>query len=72
MTKSLLQKAEVVNLKKEMNNLAHEIFHLNSNLLTEKAHQPCDIIVKEQTEFSPYTNIFGVEWKKSLDKMKES
>ena len=39
-TESLLQKAEVVNLKKKLTVSAHEIFQLYANLLTEKAHQP--------------------------------
>ena len=55
---SLLLKAEVGNLKKKMTTAAQAVFQLYANLLTEEARQPWDIIVKEQTESSPYTDIY--------------
>ena len=58
---SLLLKAEVLNLKKQKTTVAQAVFQLYSNLLTKEACQPWDIIMKEQTELSPYTNIFRVE-----------
>ena len=58
-------KAEVGNLKKKMTTAAQAVFQLYANLLTEEARQPWDIIVKEQTESSPYTNIYGVKRRKS-------
>ncbi len=45
------------------------VFQLHANLLTEEVHQPWDVIVKEQTESSPYTNTFGIKWTKSPGKM---
>ena len=69
---SLLLKAEVGNLKKKLTISAQAVLQLYPNLLTEEEHQPWDIIVKEQTESSPYSNIFGVKWKKSPGKISES
>ena len=47
---------------------AQAVFQLYANLLTKEAHQPWDIIVKEQMESSPYTDIYGVEHRKSPGK----
>ena len=69
---SLLLKAEVGNLKKKMTTAAQAVFQLYANLLTEEARQPWDIIVKEQTESSPYTDIYGVERRKSPGKTTSS
>ena len=44
-----------------MTDLDHEIFHLYANLLMEEACQSWDVIAKEQTELSLYTNICGVD-----------
>ena len=44
---SLLLKAEVSNLKKKKTTAAQAVFQLYANLLTEEAHQPLDVIVKE-------------------------
>ena len=64
-------KAEVSNLKKQKTITAQAVFQLYANLLTKEARQPWVAIIKEQTELSPYTDIFGVEWPKSPDKMPE-
>jgi hypothetical protein len=69
---SLLLKAEVSNLKKKKTTAAQAVFQLYANLLTEEARQPWDVIVKEQTESSPYSDIFGVEWSKSPGKTPET
>eukprot|EP00804_Cyclotella_cryptica_P006016 CCRYP_000260-RA/>CCRYP_000260-RA protein AED:0.24 eAED:0.58 QI:0/0/0/1/1/1/3/0/279 len=55
-----------------MTDSALEVFQLYANLLTEEARQPWDLIVKEQTESSPFHNIFGVERKKSPGKTSKS
>ncbi len=65
---AVLLKAEVVNLKKKMTTAAQAVFQLYANLLAKEVHQPWDIIVKEQTESLPYTNIYGVECRKSPGK----
>ena len=65
-------KAEEVNLKEKMIKVAQAVFQLYANLLTEKARQPWDVIVKEQMESSSYSDIFGVKWKKSPGKMSKS
>ncbi len=65
-------KAEVSNIKKQKTTMVQAVFQLYGNLLTKEARQPWDVIVKEQTELSPYTNIFGVEWPKSPGKTPES
>ena len=70
--KSLLLKAEVGNLKKKMTTAAQAVFQLYANLLTKEARQPWDIIAKEQTELSPYTNIFRVKQRKSPGKKTKS
>eukprot|EP00804_Cyclotella_cryptica_P014846 CCRYP_015038-RA/>CCRYP_015038-RA protein AED:0.41 eAED:0.41 QI:0/-1/0/1/-1/1/1/0/76 len=46
-------------LRTKMTDLALEVFQLYANLLTEEARQPWDLIVKEQTESSPFHDIFG-------------
>ena len=69
---SLLLKAEVSNLKKQKTTAAQAVFQLYANLLTKEVHQPWDVIVKEQTESSPYSDIFGVEWSKSPGKTPET
>eukprot|EP00804_Cyclotella_cryptica_P024097 CCRYP_007319-RA/>CCRYP_007319-RA protein AED:0.32 eAED:0.32 QI:0/-1/0/1/-1/1/1/0/199 len=51
-----------------MTDLALDVFQLYANLLTEEAHQPWDLIVKEQAESTPFHDIFRVERKKSLGK----
>eukprot|EP00804_Cyclotella_cryptica_P021932 CCRYP_000875-RA/>CCRYP_000875-RA protein AED:0.45 eAED:0.45 QI:0/-1/0/1/-1/1/1/0/75 len=38
-----------------MTDSALEVFQLYANLLTEEARQPWDLIVKEQTESTPFT-----------------
>ncbi len=65
---SLLLKAEVSNLKKKKTTAAQAVFQLYANLLTKEAHQPWDIIVKEQTESLSYTDIYGVKRRKSPGK----
>eukprot|EP00804_Cyclotella_cryptica_P019427 CCRYP_006602-RA/>CCRYP_006602-RA protein AED:0.28 eAED:0.63 QI:0/0/0/1/1/1/2/0/305 len=55
-----------------MTDSALEVFQLYANLLTEEARQPWDLIVKEQTESTPFHDIFGVERKKSPGKTSES
>ena len=67
-TESLLLKTEVGNLKKKMTTAAQAVLQLYANLLTEEARQPWDIIVKEQMESLPYTDIYGVERRKSPGK----
>ena len=69
---SLLLTAEAGNLKKNMTPSAQAVFQLYAILLTEETHQPWEVIIKEQTELSLYTNIFQVEQKKSPGKMSES
>ncbi len=69
---SLLLKAEVSNLKKKLTESTQAVSQLYTNLLTEEAHQPWDVIIKEQTESSLYTNIFGVKWRKSPGNMFKS
>ncbi len=64
--------AEVGNLKKKMTEASQAVFQLYANLLTEEVHQPWDIIIKEQMESSPHTDIFGVKQKKSPGKTSES
>eukprot|EP00804_Cyclotella_cryptica_P027657 CCRYP_010276-RA/>CCRYP_010276-RA protein AED:0.33 eAED:0.71 QI:0/0/0/1/1/1/2/0/171 len=59
-------------LRTKMTDSALEVFQLYANLLTEEARQPWDLIVKEQTESSPFHDIFGVERKKSPGKTSES
>eukprot|EP00804_Cyclotella_cryptica_P002230 CCRYP_020440-RA/>CCRYP_020440-RA protein AED:0.37 eAED:0.37 QI:0/-1/0/1/-1/1/1/0/149 len=59
-------------LKAKMTDSALEVFQLYANLLTEEARQPWDLIVKEQTESTPFHDIFGVERKKSPGKTSES
>eukprot|EP00804_Cyclotella_cryptica_P003249 CCRYP_010479-RA/>CCRYP_010479-RA protein AED:0.25 eAED:0.25 QI:0/-1/0/1/-1/1/1/0/240 len=46
-------------LRTKMTDSALEVFQLYANLLTEEARQPWDLIVKEQTESSPFHDIFG-------------
>ncbi len=46
-TDSLLLMAEVSNLKKKMTRKAQAVFQLYANLVTEEAHQPWDVIIKE-------------------------
>eukprot|EP00804_Cyclotella_cryptica_P011196 CCRYP_007725-RA/>CCRYP_007725-RA protein AED:0.19 eAED:0.50 QI:0/0/0/1/1/1/2/0/254 len=55
-----------------MTDLALEVFQLYANLPTEEARQPWDLIVKEQTESTPFHDIFGVERKKSPGKTSKS
>eukprot|EP00804_Cyclotella_cryptica_P019135 CCRYP_020878-RA/>CCRYP_020878-RA protein AED:0.08 eAED:0.80 QI:0/0/0/1/1/1/3/0/430 len=69
---SLSLKADMLALRTKMTDSALEVFQLYANLLTEEACQPWDLIVKEQTESSPFHNIFGVERKKSPGKTSES
>eukprot|EP00804_Cyclotella_cryptica_P015197 CCRYP_000741-RA/>CCRYP_000741-RA protein AED:0.44 eAED:0.44 QI:0/-1/0/1/-1/1/1/0/67 len=42
-----------------MTDSALEVFQLYANLLTEEARQPWDLIVKEQTESSPFHDILS-------------
>eukprot|EP00804_Cyclotella_cryptica_P010317 CCRYP_012251-RA/>CCRYP_012251-RA protein AED:0.18 eAED:0.18 QI:0/-1/0/1/-1/1/1/0/271 len=65
---SLSLKADMLALWKKLTESALEVFQLYANLLTEEARQPWDLIVKEQTESSPFQDIFGVERKKSPGK----
>eukprot|EP00804_Cyclotella_cryptica_P010182 CCRYP_013808-RA/>CCRYP_013808-RA protein AED:0.11 eAED:0.65 QI:0/0/0/1/1/1/2/0/398 len=66
-------KAGMLALRTKMTDSALEVFRLYANLLTEEARQPWDLIVnKEQTESSPFHDIFGVERKKSPGKTSES
>ena len=58
----------VGNVMKKLTIAAQEVFQLDANLLTKEAHQPWDIIIKEQVESLLYTNIFGVEQRKSPGK----
>eukprot|EP00804_Cyclotella_cryptica_P002466 CCRYP_019178-RA/>CCRYP_019178-RA protein AED:0.09 eAED:0.81 QI:0/0/0/1/1/1/2/0/443 len=67
-----LLKADMLALRTKMTDSALEVFQLYANLLTEEARQPWDLIVKEQTESSPFHDIFGVERKKSPGKTSES
>eukprot|EP00804_Cyclotella_cryptica_P009652 CCRYP_011204-RA/>CCRYP_011204-RA protein AED:0.19 eAED:0.19 QI:0/-1/0/1/-1/1/1/0/292 len=67
-----LPKGRHARLKDKMTDSALEVFQLYANLLTEEARQPWDLIVKEQTESSPFHDIFGVERKKSPGKTSES
>ena len=67
-TVSLVLKIAVASLKKQLTGLVHEIFQLYTNLLMEEAHQHWDTIVKEQTELSPFHDIFKVKWVKSQGK----
>eukprot|EP00804_Cyclotella_cryptica_P006309 CCRYP_010148-RA/>CCRYP_010148-RA protein AED:0.43 eAED:1.00 QI:0/0/0/1/1/1/2/0/386 len=67
-TESLSLKADMLALRTKMTDSALEVFQLYANLLTEEACQPWDLIVKEQTESSPFHDIFGVERKKSPGK----
>eukprot|EP00804_Cyclotella_cryptica_P019499 CCRYP_006644-RA/>CCRYP_006644-RA protein AED:0.16 eAED:0.64 QI:0/0/0/1/1/1/2/0/369 len=69
---SLSLKADMLALRTKMTDSALEVFQLYANLLTEEARQPWDLIVKEQTESSPFHDIFGVERKKSPGKTSES
>ncbi len=69
---SLFLKAEVSNLKKQKTTVAQDVFQLYANLLTKEERHPWDIIVKEQTESSQHTNIFGVKWIKSPGKTPKS
>eukprot|EP00804_Cyclotella_cryptica_P007762 CCRYP_001368-RA/>CCRYP_001368-RA protein AED:0.24 eAED:0.47 QI:0/0/0/1/1/1/2/0/781 len=71
-TESLSLKADMLALRTKMTDSALEVFQLYANLLTEEACQPCDLIVKEPTESSPFHDIFRVERKKSPGKMSES
>eukprot|EP00804_Cyclotella_cryptica_P030064 CCRYP_016957-RA/>CCRYP_016957-RA protein AED:0.30 eAED:0.30 QI:0/-1/0/1/-1/1/1/0/152 len=52
-----LLKADML-FKDKMTDSALEVFQLYANLLTEEARQPWDLIVKEQTESSPFHDIF--------------
>eukprot|EP00804_Cyclotella_cryptica_P007125 CCRYP_014513-RA/>CCRYP_014513-RA protein AED:0.12 eAED:0.65 QI:0/0/0/1/1/1/2/0/396 len=69
---SLSLKADMLALKAKMTDSALEVFQLYANFLTEEARQPWDLIVKEQTESTPFHDIFGVERKKSPGKTSES
>eukprot|EP00804_Cyclotella_cryptica_P021700 CCRYP_012865-RA/>CCRYP_012865-RA protein AED:0.10 eAED:0.80 QI:0/0/0/1/1/1/3/0/405 len=69
---SLSLKADMLALRTKMTDSALEVFQLYANLLTEEAHQPWDLIVKKQTESSPFHSIFGVKRKKSPGKTSES
>eukprot|EP00804_Cyclotella_cryptica_P015169 CCRYP_000717-RA/>CCRYP_000717-RA protein AED:0.36 eAED:0.36 QI:0/-1/0/1/-1/1/1/0/133 len=55
---SLSLKADMLALRTKMTDSALEVFQLYANLLTEEARQPWDLIVKEQTESSPFHDIF--------------
>eukprot|EP00804_Cyclotella_cryptica_P001515 CCRYP_003736-RA/>CCRYP_003736-RA protein AED:0.40 eAED:0.40 QI:0/-1/0/1/-1/1/1/0/99 len=55
---SLSLKADMLALRTKMTDLALEVFQLYANLLTEEARQPWDLILKEQTESSPFQDIF--------------
>eukprot|EP00804_Cyclotella_cryptica_P025636 CCRYP_002848-RA/>CCRYP_002848-RA protein AED:0.28 eAED:0.28 QI:0/-1/0/1/-1/1/1/0/205 len=46
-------------LRTKMTDSALEVFQLYANLLTEEARQPWDLIVKEQTESSPFHDILS-------------
>eukprot|EP00804_Cyclotella_cryptica_P023564 CCRYP_011915-RA/>CCRYP_011915-RA protein AED:0.45 eAED:0.45 QI:0/0/0/0.5/1/1/2/0/228 len=65
---SLSLNAGKLALRTKMTDLTLAVFQLYTNLLTEEARQPWDLIVKEQTESNPFHNIFGVKWKKSPGK----
>ena len=69
---SLSLKADMLALRTKMTDSALAVFQLYANLLTEEARQPWDLIVKEQTESSPFHDVFGVEKKKSPGKTSES
>ena len=56
-TVSLFLKAVVGNLKKKITTTAQAVFQLYANLLTKEAHQPWDIIVKEQMESSIHRHL---------------
>ncbi len=55
-----------------MTTATQAVFQLYTNLLTEEACQPWDIIVKEQMVSLSYINIYGVEHKKSPGKTTSS
>ena len=65
-------KAEVGNLKKILTMVAKAVFQLYTNLLIKEVHQPWNVIIKEQMESLPYTDIFGVKKRKSSGKTSES
>ena len=55
-----------------MTTKAQAVFQLYANLLTKETLQPWVVIVKEQTDSLPYTDIFGVKQRKSLGKTTKS
>ena len=69
---SLSLTANMLALRTKTTDSALAVFQLYANLLTEEACQPWDLIVKEQTESSPFHDVFGVKKKKSPGKMSES